>query len=177
MFQLTSQRLILMPLNLNQLQSLEQSYAALEQSLNLEPFGLEINGDGFVEELYESIPSYTIPKVAENEADYEWFTLWLLVHRADNRGIGGIGITGLPNEHGEVMMGYFTHQRYEGQGIMTEAVQKLCEWIFQHPDTQSIIADTLEDGFGSQKVLQKNGFLQDGTTDEGIRWRKQRAVI
>lgn len=174
MFQLTSERLTLIPLNLNQLQLLAQDYTLLEQSLNLEPFGVEISGIGFLEEFNQSIPSYTIPKVAENEANFQWFTLWFVVHQAHNRGVGSIGITGLPNETGEVMMGYFTDQRYEGQGIMTESVQLLTDWIFQHPDTKSIIADTLVDGIGSQKVLQKNGFVQDGTTEEGLRWRKNR---
>ncbi len=174
MFQLTSERLILIPLNLNKLQLLSQDYTLLEQSLNLEPFGVEINGAEFLEEFNQAIPNYTIPKVAENEAHFQWFTLWFVVHRAHNRGVGSIGITGLPNEQGEVMIGYFTDQRYENQGIMTESVQLLTDWIFQHPNAKSVIADTLVDGIGSQKVLQKNGFVQDGTTEEGLRWRKNK---
>lgn len=174
MFQLDSQRLSLLPLNLNQLQLLSQNHTLFEQSLSLEPFGLIINGAGFLKELHEAIPNYIIPKIIEHEVDFEWFTLWFVVHRADNRSVGSIGVNGLPNEQGEVLIGYFTDARYEGQGIMTEAVKLLLNWIFQNGEVQSVIADTLVDGFGSQKVLQKNGFVQDGTTDEGIRWRKRR---
>lgn len=174
MFQLNTQRLTLIPLNLNQIQLLAKNHILFEQSLGLAPFGLEINGAGFQEELYESIHNYIIPKLIEHEADFEWFTLWFIIHRADNRGVGSIGINGLPNEQGEVLIGYFTDVRYEGQGIMTEAVQLLLNWIFQNTEVQSVIADTLVDGIGSQKVLQKNGFVQDDTTDEGLRWRKRR---
>lgn len=175
MFQLTSQRLRLIPLNLNHLQLLVKDRGLLEQSLDLEPFGFELNpASELTEELYRATQDYTIPKVAENEAAYYWFTMWLIVHQADNRGIGGIGIAGLPNEQGEVMIGYFNDRRYEGQGIVTEAVQMLLSWIFENPQVQSVIADTLIDGIASQKVLKKNGFIQDGITDEGLRWRKSR---
>jgi len=174
MFQLTSQKLTIIPLNLKQLQLLAQDRILLEQSLGLEPFGVKISDPIFEEGFQEAIESYSIPKVTENEARFQWFTSWFIIHRVDNRIVGTIGVAGLPNEQGEVMIGYFTDERYEGQGIMTEAVQLLSDWMFENQDVQSIIADTLVDGIGSQKVLQKNGFVQDGTTDEGLRWRKRR---
>lgn len=174
MFSIINQRLNLIPLNLNQLQLLRQDYHLLEQAIGLEPFGLKISDPAFEKELLDAIHSYVIPKVSENEAHFQWFTLWFIVYKADNRSVGAVGITGLPNKQGEVLIGYFTDARYEGQGIMTEAVQLLVTWIFENPDVQSIIADTLIDGFASQKVLQKNGFVQDGTTDEGLRWRRKR---
>lgn len=175
MFQLTSERLWLIPLDLSQLHILVRSRMSLEESLGLEPFGLEINAsDSFIEEYHFSLQTFTIPRVTEYEANYEWYTLWLVIHRLDNRAVGNIGIAGLPNERGEVMIGYFTDGRYEGQGIMTEAVGMLLDWIFQNAEVQSVIADTLVDGIASQKVLQKNGFVQDGTTDEGLRWRRYR---
>ncbi len=175
MFQLTSERLRLIPLNLNHLQLLIKDQMLLEQALDLDPFGFEISTEsGLSEEFYRATKEFTIPQVAENEADFYWFTMWLIVHRADNRGIGGVGIAGKPNEKGEVTIGYFVDWRYEGQGIVTESVQILINWIFENPDIQSVIADTLADGIASQRVLQKNGFVQDGTTEEGLRWRKRR---
>lgn len=175
MFQLTSERLCLIPLDLSQLHILVRSRTLLEESLGLEPFGLEINApDNFIKEYHFSLQTFTIPRVTEYEANYRWYTLWLIVHQLDNRAVGNIGMAGLPNEHGEVMIGYFTDGRYEGQGIMTESVGMLLDWIFQNAEVQSVIADTLVDGTASQKVLQKNGFVQDGTTDEGLRWRRYR---
>lgn len=174
MFYLNSQRLTLIPLNLKQLQLLAQSRTLFEQSLDLEAFGLQISEAAFVEEFQNALHTWIIPKVTENEADYQWFTTWQIIHRIDNRAVGAIGVGGLPNEQGEALIGYFTDARYEGQGIMTEAVQTLLPWIFEHPQVQSVIADTLIDGFGSQKVLQNNGFVQDSTTEEGLRWRKWR---
>ncbi|MFN7116111.1 MAG: GNAT family N-acetyltransferase [Saprospiraceae bacterium] len=174
MFHLISERLMLIPLDLNQLQLLKQHRAAFEQSLGLENFGIEISIPAFIEEFQTALENWVIPNVTQHQADYQWFTVWQIIHRTDNRGVGTIGVNGLPNEHGEVMIGYFTDARYEGQGIMTEAVQCLLNWIFQNAEVQSVIADTLVDGTGSQRVLAKNGFVQDGTTEEGIHWRKQR---
>ena len=176
MFQLTSQRLRLIPLNLRQLQLLAQSRTLFEESLGLQKFGIKIIIAEFVEEFQNTLQTWTIPKVSANEAHFQWFTSWIIIHELDNRNVGTLGIAGLPNEHGEVMIGYFIDERYEGQGIMTEALQKLLNWIFENKDVQSVIADTLVDGIASQKVLQKNGFVQDGTTDEGIRWRKNRGA-
>lgn len=174
MFQLNSERLSLIPLTLSQLNLLAENRTLLEQSLGVEPFGVVIHGEGFLEEFQSSLQSYIIPKVSEHRLDYQWFTLWQILHRLDNRLVGNIGMAGLPNEQGEVMIGYFTDGRYEGQGIMTEAVGLIANWIFENPDAQSVIADTLVDGFASQRVLQKNEFLEDGTTEEGLRWRKWR---
>lgn len=175
MFQLITERLALIPLDLNQLHILVQSRASLEASLHLKPFGLELNDThGLLEEYQLTLQTYVIPRVTEYENNYKWYTHWLVVHRVDNQIVGGVGMSGLPNERGEVMIGYFTDARYEGQGIMTETVRGLLNWIFENPDVQSVIADTLVDGIASQRVLQKNGFVQNGTTDEGIRWQKRR---
>lgn len=175
MFSLVTERLRLIPLNLNQLHILVQDRTLLEKSFNLKPFGLQLNDtNGLLEEFQLTLQTYVIPRVTEYEEHYRWYTHWYVIHRIDNQGVAGIGVAGLPNEQGEVMIGYFTDARYEGQGIMTEALHGLLNWIFENPDVQSVIADTLVNGIASQRVLQKNGFVQDGTTDEGLRWRKRR---
>ena len=82
--------------------------------------------------------------------------------------------TGLPDENGQVLLGYYIYGKFEGKGYMTEALVVFLEWIFLNPDVKLVVADTLEDGYGSQKVLKKNGFVFAGPSDEGLRWQKLR---
>ncbi len=173
MFQLQSTRLRLIPLTLDQLQLLAISRNKLELSIGLNPSTIELNASkSFIEEFESDVwlHSYVLPMVSANQAHYEWYTHWLIVHQEHNLTVGGIGVNGLPDENGQVMMGYYIDKKYEGQGIATEAVQCLLHWLFQHERLQLVVADTPVDNYGSQKVLQKNGFTFAGEVEEGFRW-------
>jgi RimJ/RimL family protein N-acetyltransferase len=56
-----------------------------------------------------------------------------------------------------------THQR---NGFASEAVKGLLEWAFKQPNVDRVIAETLTDGFHSQKVLKNNGFTFIGEGSE-----------
>ena len=175
MFFLESERLRLHPLTLSQLRLFLTNRVALETELQIRLPVLKLNtDDSFMREFDSVMESYVIPNVTQFAESYPWYTHWLVIHQADKQAVGGLGLYGLPNEAGEVMFGYFVDQAYEGQGITTEAVKRLIEWLFTHPNVQSIMADTLVDGLGSQRVLQKNGFKPAGETDEGLRWKLDR---
>lgn len=175
MFSIYSQRLQLLPLPLSHLQLLQQSRSKLEEALQLHPSNLEIGGPiDFLKEFEDALEHFMLPKVAEHPEEYLWFTHWLIIHRDLNCIIGGIGGTWMPKEEGQVMIGYFIDKKFERQGYATEATQAFTAWIFSQPEVKTIIADTLEGGFDSQRVLQKNGFERFGTTEEGLRWKKSR---
>jgi ribosomal-protein-alanine N-acetyltransferase len=98
------------------------------------------------------------------------------VERSSRLIVGGIGVNGLPDAEGQAMIGYFIDKKSEGRGYATEAVQCFSDWIFTHPDARAIVADTLVDGRGSQRVLEKSGFVLAGETEEGIRWEKKKSI-
>ncbi|WP_234735413.1 GNAT family N-acetyltransferase [Tellurirhabdus bombi] len=127
-----------------------------------------------MQEFDEATAAYIIPKMEQMPERANWLTHWLIIHQQENRTIGGIGVSGFPDCEGATMMGYFIDRRYEGQGYATEAVSCLLKWLFACPDLQSVVADTLLDGIGSQTVLQRNDFFLEGRTEEGLRWRKSR---
>jgi hypothetical protein len=175
MFPLTSTRLRLIPLTIDQLHLLAQSRAGLEAALGLSVSDMNFDGgSGFMEEFRAIIPSYVIPAVTAHPDHFAWYTHWLVVHRALNLTIGGLGMTGLPDAAGQVMIGYFIDEKFENAGYATEAVGCLLDWVFRNPAVQSVAADTLVDGLGSQRVLRKNGFEPAGPTEEGLRWVRTR---
>lgn len=82
MFELTSDRLRLVPLTLDQLQLLSISRKALEQSFGLNISIFELNADkSFLEEFSIAIQSLVIPMVSSHEAHYKWYTHWIIVHK------------------------------------------------------------------------------------------------
>jgi RimJ/RimL family protein N-acetyltransferase len=171
MLQLQSERLLLMALSYEQLYTLSIDRGRLEGELQLSPSRLEVNSPyDFIGGLNEAIGSFMLKNVQLSPEQYMWYTHWLIVEKDTRLTVGGIGLNGLPDENGEVMIGYFIDRRSEGKGYATEAVQLLVNWIKQHQMLKAVIADTLTDGLGSQRVLQKAGFTFRGKVEEGLRW-------
>ena len=83
---------------------------------------------------------------------------------ADGKVVGSIGAFRQENIHSQTAeLGYYIAEEYWGKGIMTEAVQLLCEYIFSHTDIIRIYAEPFAYNIGSQRVLEKAGFQYEGT--------------
>ena len=175
MFPLRSNRLRLIPLTIDQLQLLTRGRDQLEASLGLSVSDMDFDGGhGLMEEFRAVIPACVIPAVAAHPDHVAWYTHWLVVHAALNLTIGGLGVRGLPDDQGQVMIGYFIDKKFENSGYATEAVGCLIDWMFRNPAVQSVAADTLVDGLASQGVLRKNGFLPAVPSEDGLRWVRKR---
>ncbi|GAB3907283.1 hypothetical protein GCM10028803_40750 [Larkinella knui] len=175
MTSLFSKRLQLIPLPLTDLDQLAISRTTLETARGLEISDLKLSGDyDFMAEFQDALPQYIIPGVIAHPDDWFWYTHWLIVHRELNLTIGGIGVAGTPDADGQTLIGYFMDQRFEGRQFTTEAVACFLEWIFEHPDVKTVVADTPAHHIASQRVLQKNGFLLVGDVEEGVRWKRTR---
>ena len=79
--------------------------------------------------------------------------------------IGAIGAfvrTGLDGHADEI--GYWLAQNFRSQGIMTDAVRVFCAWMFeQRPSLVRIEAKVFDFNAASVRVLEKAGFVQEGT--------------
>jgi [ribosomal protein S5]-alanine N-acetyltransferase len=160
MFQLETDRLRLIPLPPFALRLLLLDRAAMEDRLDLKPSGMQIP-----ESFQDKMPDAMQWWATETEAHpdhWMWFTNWEVVLQEENRSIGGCGYAGLPNEHGQVFIGYWMDPRFHGQGYMTEAVEALARWAFEHPMVREVAANTPADNLASQRVLAKNGFVRRG---------------
>ena len=172
---LISKRLRLIPLNAAELRLLCQGLPVLETALALNPSNFYLNyDDSFLDEFEHVIPTFVLPRVEGHPENYEWYTHWILVEVTAQMCIGGIGAWGPPDLEGRVGIGYFVHGDYEGRGYATEAVACFVQWLLTNPDVKAVTADTLSEGYGSQQVLQRNGFQLSGPTEEGLRWQRLR---
>ena len=76
--------------------------------------------------------------------------------------IGGIGLYNIILEQ-NCELGYWLAKPYWGQGIMTAAARRLCDYAFDTFKLRRVYARALATNSASGKVLQKAGFELEGT--------------
>lgn len=82
----------------------------------------------------------------------------------DGTAIGSIAAFRQQNIHFRCAeLGYYIAEKYWGKGITTEAVKKVCDFIFANTDIIRIFAEPFAENVASCKVLEKAGFQYEGT--------------
>lgn len=83
---------------------------------------------------------------------------------ADNRVVGNIGAFRQTNIHSKTAeLGYCLAEPYWNQGVMTDAVKQFCNLLFANTDIIRLFAEPFAENIGSCRVLEKNGFVCEGT--------------
>jgi ribosomal-protein-alanine N-acetyltransferase len=65
-------------------------------------------------------------------------------------------------------LGYWVGEEYWGNGYMSSAVKTLVNWIFEKTELIRIVARVFANNFASIKVLEKNGFQQEGYFSKAV---------
>ena len=82
----------------------------------------------------------------------------------DDKAIGSIGVFRQQNIHRQTAeMGYYIAEEHWGKGIMTDAVNQICDYVFKNSDILRIYAEPFACNTGSCRVLEKAGFQYEGT--------------
>jgi RimJ/RimL family protein N-acetyltransferase len=89
--------------------------------------------------------------------------------------VGAVGIESVTRKHRNGEMGYWLNKRYRGRGIMTEAVGLGLRFAFEELKLVRVHAHVMKGNVGSVRVLENNGFRQEGYLRKRIkhrgRWR------
>jgi len=85
---------------------------------------------------------------------------WIV--QADNQSAGWVTLVVSNWEHGLAEVGYALSTNYQSRGVMTEALQILLDDLFHNTLLERIEARCAVENFGSQRVLEKNNFVQEG---------------
>ena len=83
--------------------------------------------------------------------------------------VGAIGIhaqTDLRIKNGE--LGYWLGEPYWGNGIVTRAVQQMVDYGFETFDITRIFARCFASNIGSQRVLEKSGFVLEAKFEKTL---------
>ncbi|MDG4763941.1 GNAT family N-acetyltransferase [Solwaraspora sp. WMMD406] len=95
---------------------------------------------------------------------------WLLGDRADlviadaatGTATGRLGLYYQEPELGQAMIGYSMLPEWRRRGYPVRAIRLLARWVFAATGIERLIAGTLPDNLGSQRVLEKAGFRREG---------------
>ena len=102
-------------------------------------------------------------------ANRVWYAPWRMALKDGVEDIGDLCFKGTVKDH-SVEIGYGVQPEYAGKGYATEAVQAMTQWAFSQKDVVFVEAETAPDSKASQRVLEKCGFVPDGTGAEGPRF-------
>ena len=76
---------------------------------------------------------------------------------------GSIGVFRQSNIHSKTAeLGYYIGELYWNNGIATEAVKKICDYVFKNTDIIRIYAEPFARNVASCRVLEKAGFKCEG---------------
>lgn len=167
---ISTQRLTLLPL------SLEQLKVGL---ISLNDLSADV-GVQLVSTLFEGVVDRAVRMKIEKMSKIDsklhpWYTYWLIVINQENTGAGMVGFKGVPNAIGAAEIGYGIDPIFQRLGYMSEAVQALIDWAFAHKECKRVTATgVLLDNLASQKVLLRNGFIETGQDEKGINYEVER---
>jgi ribosomal-protein-alanine N-acetyltransferase len=87
---------------------------------------------------------------------------WAVERRIDGQLIGSCGFWRLLPEHARAEVGYELSPDTWGQGVMTEALRAVLAFGFSTMRLHSVEAQIHPANIGSQRVLEKLGFVREG---------------
>lgn len=87
---------------------------------------------------------------------------WAITTKENDQLIGMIGYYRMKPENYRAEVGYILSAEYHGQGIMTEALQRVVQFGFEEMGLNSIEAVIDPENYGSEKVVLKNNFVKEG---------------
>lgn len=96
------------------------------------------------------------------------FINWAIAKKEDNKLIGMIGFFRLQPENFRGEVGYILNPNFHRKGIMKEALDKALEYGFGVLNFHSIEAVIDPKNIGSEKLLQKAGFLKEAHFKENF---------
>ncbi len=97
------------------------------------------------------------------------FTIWLRAAAGDELA-GGISLSSIRRRAAQfASLGYWMSREHTGRGLMTEAVGLVVQFAFDSLDLHRIHAATLPENAASRRVLEKNGFREEGYAEKYLK--------
>ena len=90
-------------------------------------------------------------------------------HRQHKRIIGGIGLKNINREDRNAEVGYCVAKEFWRQGIVSEALELILRFSFRTLRLHRVYAVVHEKNVASFKLLDKRGFVREGTWRQGSR--------
>jgi [ribosomal protein S5]-alanine N-acetyltransferase len=113
-----------------------------------------------------------LPQLAAAGDAVQPFGAWVIVERATDEVVGDIGFHGLPDERGQVEIGYAVVPSRRLRGYAGEALAALVAFAATQPGVRQITARCEPSNVGSIRTLERGAFERLGERDGLIEWRR-----
>jgi len=134
----------------------------------IESLGYKISEEWPGEDYYDAIPYFK--NLLSNDEYIEGFGPWMIIEKEKNEIIGGIGYLNVPDENGEVEIGFGINESKRRKGYCYEAATNIIGWAGNNDSVKYISAVCEKDNNASKCILMKLGF-KIYTVDELIKWK------
>jgi [ribosomal protein S5]-alanine N-acetyltransferase len=156
-----TERLVSIPLTKYQLETFTYKKRAFVEYFKLANLDYELSP-----ELMEAIEVEFLPMISDDEY-YYYETIWIIINKMTNKYIGSFCFKGMPNEFGEIEVGYGIDSKFRNQGYITEMLLAIIDFCKTEPNVKTIFAETDINNLPSIKVLGKAGFTNIVTKETG----------
>jgi RimJ/RimL family protein N-acetyltransferase len=163
---LSTSRLDIVPLSYTELIRYLTAREQLARDINFIPYDYPV---GCTEE--RAIRFERLPKIKNNPDKYYYYTIWLLIHKPSRKMAGSFCMHGIPDEKGQVEIGYNTDPQFRNIGIMSEAINAFIKWAENNRNIRAVIAETDAENIASMRVLEKCNFSRTVESDNKVIWR------
>lgn len=96
--------------------------------------------------------------------------LGIYYKKANNKLVGRAEIFGFDEKASRVEIGYIVNEKYWGKGIATNATKLLLNFLFKIIEVNSIQATPIPVNVKSKNVLERCGFIHEGTLRQVKHW-------
>lgn len=93
---------------------------------------------------------------------------WAIENKENGKVIGTIDYVMWQEEHKVAEVGYALSKDYWGKGIMSEALEAVKTFGFEHMDLVRIQAHCMAENIGSARVMEKAGLTYEGTKKKAL---------
>jgi ribosomal-protein-alanine N-acetyltransferase len=128
--------------------------------------GVEPSWDGFTNPYKHLVEGrnplrFRIPKVKQDPSFAE-LGLVLAISKDTNEIVGSAGFHDFPNKAGMIEVGFRIVEEKQNQGLGTELLLGMWNWICQRPDVKVLRYTVSSDNAPSMKIIKKLGFEMVG---------------
>lgn len=101
-------------------------------------------------------------KYMKNLFNYKQSMYWVIANKHDDKIIGSCGFNYWNKDHRRAEISYDLAKDYWGRGVMSQAVAAILKFGFEKMNLQRIEATITPCNLKSIKLLEKQGFIQEG---------------
>lgn len=164
-----TERLILIPLKADALESIILDFSAYEKQEGLS--ASRISQDPSLQANFKAACKECLNHYIEG-SEFSWYTSWNIILKQENMIVGTFCFHGPPDSKGEVRVGYFYDHNYSSMEILPEFLKAAVLWAFTREEVRTVKTVAGIDAVSEKHRIERLGMRRKDETGEIVWWRR-----